>query len=124
MADGVRAGVDKEGNPIYSDGKVRKLFIATDRNIFDDGKLTFGGGSERQNKFWALYASSSTTGERFLNRNIVVNTTDRSGFIDNHAFAQTDSYRYQVTTFVTAAPELEDERLAQVQHILESLTFW
>jgi hypothetical protein len=48
----------------------------------------------------------------------------RNGSLESHAFAQTDSYRYQVTTFVTADPELEDERLAQVQHILESLTFW
>ena len=48
----------------------------------------------------------------------------RNGNLESHAFAQTDSYRYQVTTFVAADPELEDERLAQVQHILESLTFW
>jgi hypothetical protein len=48
----------------------------------------------------------------------------RNGGLESHAFVQTDSYRYQVTTFVTADPDLEDERLAQVQQILASLTFW
>jgi hypothetical protein len=43
--------------------------------------------------------------------------------LESHTFAQTDSYRYQVTTFVTADPDLEEERLAQVQQILASLTF-
>ena len=48
----------------------------------------------------------------------------RNGSLESHAFAQTDSYRYQVTTFVTANPGLEEERLSQVQQILASLTFW
>jgi hypothetical protein len=43
--------------------------------------------------------------------------------LESHTFVQTDSYRYQVTTFVTADPDLEEERLAQVQQILASLTF-
>jgi hypothetical protein len=48
----------------------------------------------------------------------------RNGGLESHALVQTDSYRYQVTTFVTADPDLEEERLAQVRQILASLTFW
>jgi hypothetical protein len=43
--------------------------------------------------------------------------------LESHTFAQTGSNRYQVTTFVTADPDLVEERLAQVQQILASLTF-
>ena len=48
----------------------------------------------------------------------------RDGGLESHAFVQTDSFRYQVTTFVTADPDLEKERLAQVRQILANLTFW
>jgi hypothetical protein len=47
----------------------------------------------------------------------------RNSGLESHIFAQTDSYRFQVTAFVTADPDLEQERLAQVQEILDSLTF-
>jgi len=47
----------------------------------------------------------------------------RNGSLESHAFVQTDSYRYQVTTFVAASPDLVEERLTQVQQILASLTF-
>jgi hypothetical protein len=47
----------------------------------------------------------------------------RSSGLESHIFAQTNSYRFQVTGFVTADPDLEQERLAQVQEILDSLTF-
>ncbi len=47
----------------------------------------------------------------------------RSSGLESHIFAQTDSYRFQVTAFVTADPDLEQERIAQVQEILDSLTF-
>ncbi len=48
----------------------------------------------------------------------------RNGGLESHTFVQTDSYRYQVTTFVTADQDLEEKRLAQVQEILANLTFW
>ena len=70
LSGGVESGQDLDGNPVYSDGRVRKLFLAADRNIYDDAKLTFGGGSEHNNKFWSLYASKSITGRRYLGQTI------------------------------------------------------
>ena len=92
LADGVVAGQDEAGNPIYSDGKVRKLFIAADRNVYADGKVTFGGGSEHEDKFWSLYASKSTTGKRYLGQSIDIQEMIESGVIDNHQYTQVDTW--------------------------------
>ena len=93
LADGILAGEDIEGNPIYSDGKVRKLFIAADQNVFDDGKLTFGGGGERRDRFWSVYASKAMTGERYLGDTVAIETRVTSGETDDyHRWIQTDTW--------------------------------
>ncbi|NND44824.1 MAG: tandem-95 repeat protein [Xanthomonadales bacterium] len=90
LSGGVEAGTDADGNPIYSDGRVRKLFLAADRNVYDDGKISFGGGSERNNRFWSLYGSLATTGERFIGQSIMMQDRLVTGVIDNHAFSRLD----------------------------------
>jgi len=93
LADGVLAGKDSESNQTYSDGKVRKLFIAADRNVFDDGKLTLGGGGERRDRFWSLYASKAMTGERYLGSTIEIETRVTSGETDDyHQWIQTETW--------------------------------
>ncbi|MDX1459473.1 MAG: Ig-like domain-containing protein [Xanthomonadales bacterium] len=91
LADGVEAGVNQHGETVFSDGKVRKLFLAGDRNEWDDRKLTFGGGSERDNRFWSLYGSIATTGERFIGQQIDAEDLLVTGMIGNHAFSRVDT---------------------------------
>lgn len=91
LSRGVEAGKDASGNTVYSDGRVNKLFVAGDRNIFDDGKVTAGFGSEHNNKFWAIYASRATTGERVLGQQIMFQDMLVTGIVDNHAFSRTDT---------------------------------
>lgn len=91
LSGGVQAGQDEDGNPVYSDGKVRKFFMAADRNRYDDGKLSLGFGGERENRFWSLYGSRSTSGERYIGQNIVRTDQLVTGIIDNHAFSRTDT---------------------------------
>jgi outer membrane protein OmpA-like peptidoglycan-associated protein/tetratricopeptide (TPR) repeat protein len=98
LADGVLAGKDLAGEPVYSDGKVRKLFVAADQNIFEDAKVTVGGGSELEERFWALYASKSITGERLLSRSLQHD--------ESRAYRTSDNHRIIDTTTVTTTTEL------------------
>ncbi len=91
LSNGVQDGVDAAGNPVYSDGTVRKLFLAADQNEFDDAKVSFGFGSERNNRFWSLYGSKSITGDRYLGQSIVLQDQVVSGIINNHPFTRTDT---------------------------------
>jgi len=50
LSGGVQNGLDRDGNPVYADGKVRKFFLAADRNRYDDGKFSIGFGSEKNNR--------------------------------------------------------------------------
>jgi outer membrane protein OmpA-like peptidoglycan-associated protein/tetratricopeptide (TPR) repeat protein len=74
-----------------ADGKVRKLFIAADQNVYSDGKLTFGGGSEHEDRFWSLYGSKSITGERAIDQSSNTETFVQESFFDNHVIIQTDT---------------------------------
>jgi outer membrane protein OmpA-like peptidoglycan-associated protein len=47
-----------------ADDGVRKSFIAWDQNQWRDGKLTLGGGYEREKWFATAYASGALTGKR------------------------------------------------------------
>jgi len=102
LSGGVESGKDADGNPIYSDGRVRKLFLAADRNIYDDGKISFGGGSERNNRFWSLYGSLATTGERHIGQSIDLSEILVTGVMDNHPFSRLDIL--QTTTEFYAHP--------------------
>jgi hypothetical protein len=87
-----KSGKDIYGETIYLDGRVRKLFLATDWNVYGDGKLTLGGGGERQDRFWSAYASKSITGERLLYSDSSSIGNETSGItIDLHPWRQTDT---------------------------------
>jgi hypothetical protein len=87
-----RSGKDIDGETIYFDGRVRKLFLATDWNIYGDGKLTLGGGGERLDGFWSAYASKSITGERLLDSDVSRFESVSSGTtIDLHPWTLTDT---------------------------------
>lgn len=90
LADGAATAQGADGQTVYLDGKVRKLFIAVDQNEFDDRKVTFGGGSEVDNRFWSIYGMSSITGTRNLGQSVSSNTVLIPGFVGNHASLQTD----------------------------------
>lgn len=47
-----------------ADAGVRKAFVAYDQNRYRDGKLTLGGGYERENWFASGYAAGALTGRR------------------------------------------------------------
>jgi outer membrane protein OmpA-like peptidoglycan-associated protein len=90
LADGVAAGQDESGRTVFTDGKVRKLFMAADQNRFDDRKISFGGGSESEHLFWSLYGSAATTDERFLGRTREFEELLFEGVMNNHAWTRTD----------------------------------
>lgn len=91
LSNGVQAGLDEQGQPVYSDGTVRKLFLAADRNRYDDAKLSLGFGSEKNNRFWSVYGSKSITGERFIGQNISYQEQVVNGLVNNHTFTRTDT---------------------------------
>jgi outer membrane protein OmpA-like peptidoglycan-associated protein len=91
LSGGVQDGVDAAGNPVFTDGKIRKLFIAADQNEFDDAKVSLGFGSERNNRFWSVYGSKSITGDRYLGQSVVLTNQVVTGIINNHPFTRTDT---------------------------------
>lgn len=92
LSGGVEAGIGEDGKPVYSDGRVYKGFLAADRNVFDDSKMSMGFGSERKDNFWSLYASKSTSGERYMGQVVDFQEMVVTGVIDNHAFSRTDTW--------------------------------
>ncbi len=92
LTDKSEAGVGPDGQPVYKDGRVRKFFLAVDRNEHHDGKISFGTGSEREDQFWSLYASRSITSERYVGQTVDFSQTTFSGIMNNHAWTRTDSW--------------------------------
>lgn len=77
--------------PIYTDGRVAKLFVAADQNQLDDRKLTFGAGYEYRNWFFAGYGMSALSSERLVNRVIDLNEVTVTGAIDGRGFTRVDT---------------------------------
>ena len=77
--------------PVYTDGRVAKLFLAGDQNQFDDRKLTFGGGYEYQNWFFSGYGMTALTDERLVNRVVDLDEQLVSGVIDGRGFSRIDT---------------------------------
>lgn len=102
LHDGVSVAVDEQGNPVYKSGRVMKAFVAADQNEFDDRKLTFGGGMEKENLFWSFYGSRSISGRRDISTSITAIDRVVTGVIDNHTFTRTDTL--QTITDVYAHP--------------------
>ncbi len=77
--------------PVYTDGRVAKLFLAADQNQFDDRKLTFGAGYEYQDWFFAGYGMTALSSERLVNRVIDIDERLVTGTIDGRDFTRTDT---------------------------------
>lgn len=77
--------------PVYTDGRVAKLFLAADQNQFDDRKLTFGAGYEYRDWFFAGYGMTALTDERLVNRAVDLDEQLVSGVIDGRGFSRIDT---------------------------------
>lgn len=82
---------DGPDGPVYTDGRVAKLFIAADQNQFDDRKLTFGAGYEYQNWFFAGYGMTALSSERLVNRAIDIDERLVTGTVDGRGFTRVDT---------------------------------
>jgi outer membrane protein OmpA-like peptidoglycan-associated protein len=77
--------------PVYTDGRVGKLFLAADQNQFDDRKLTFGAGYEYRDWFFAGYGMTALSSERLVNRVIDIDERLVTGTIDGRGFTRIDT---------------------------------
>lgn len=92
LLNGVSAGEDENGNPIYKDGMVLKSFVAVDQgDISDHRKLSFGGGLEKENYFLSLYGSAGLSDEVLVNSFTATDFQVVSGAIDGRGFTRTDT---------------------------------
>jgi outer membrane protein OmpA-like peptidoglycan-associated protein len=82
---------DGPDGPVYTDGRVAKLFMAADQNQFDDRKLTLGAGYEYQNWFFAGYGMTALTSERMVNRVVDIDEQLVTGTIDGRGFSRIDT---------------------------------
>ncbi|AKS41471.1 Ig-like domain-containing protein [Wenzhouxiangella marina] len=82
------AGLD---GPVYTDGRVAKLFLAADENQLDDRKLSFGGGFENEDWFFSLYGMTALSDERRVNRAIELEDVLVQGTIDGRGFTRIDT---------------------------------
>ncbi len=86
-------GTQEEGadGPVYTDGRIAKLFLAADQNQFDDRKLTFGGGYEYQDWFLGLYGMRAISSERLVNRAIDFDELVVTGQLGGRGFTRIDT---------------------------------
>ncbi|MEE4295566.1 MAG: Ig-like domain-containing protein, partial [Wenzhouxiangella sp.] len=76
--------------PVYTDGRIAKLFVAADQNQFDDRKLTLGAGYEREDWFISVYGMQSLTDERLVNRAVDLSNVSVRGELDGRGFTRID----------------------------------
>jgi outer membrane protein OmpA-like peptidoglycan-associated protein len=77
--------------PVYTDGRVAKLFLAADQNQYDDRKLTFGAGYEYRDWFFGGYGMTALTSERLVNRVVDLDERMVTGTIDGRGFTRIDT---------------------------------
>lgn len=77
--------------PVYTDGRIAKLFVAADRNQLDDRKLTFGGGYEYRDWFFSGYGMTALSDERRVNRAIDLDEVLVEGEINGRGFSRIDT---------------------------------
>ncbi len=77
--------------PVYTDGRVAKLFIAADENQLDDRKLTLGAGYEYRDWFYSLYGMRALSDERRVNRAIELEDVLVTGTLDGRDFTRIDT---------------------------------
>ena len=78
------------GGPVYTDGRVAKLFIAADQNQHDDRKLSLGAGYEYEDWFLGVYGMRALTGKRLVNRAVDLNDVLVRGELDGRGFTRID----------------------------------
>ncbi|NDY96630.1 OmpA family protein [Wenzhouxiangella limi] len=76
--------------PVYTDGRVAKLFVAADQNQHDDRKLTLGAGYEYEDWFMSLYGMRALTDERLVNRAVDLSEITVRGELDGRGFTRID----------------------------------
>ncbi|MFW5815421.1 MAG: Ig-like domain-containing protein [Wenzhouxiangella sp.] len=76
--------------PVYTDGRVAKLFVAADQNQHDDRKLTLGAGYEHEDWFMSLYGMGALTDERLVNRAVDLSEITVRGELDGRGFTRID----------------------------------
>lgn len=92
LLNGVSAGEDENGNPIYRDGTILKTFVAVDQGeISDHRKLTFGGGFEKENFFGSIYGVAGLSGEELVNTIIDNDIAFVNGTLNGRGFSRTDT---------------------------------
>ncbi|TVS12499.1 MAG: OmpA family protein [Wenzhouxiangella sp.] len=86
------SGTSEQGpdGPVYTDGRVAKLFMAADQNQNDDRKLTFGIGYERRDWFIGTYGMRALSDERLVNRAVDLSDVMVRGQIDGRDFTRID----------------------------------
>ena len=86
------SGTSESGpdGPVYTDGRVAKLFIAADQNQHDDRKLTLGLGYEHQDRFLGIYGMRALTDERLVNRAVDLSDVLVRGEIGGRGFSRLD----------------------------------
>ncbi len=85
--------------PVYTDGRVAKLFLAADQNQLDDRKLTFGAGYEYQNWFFAGYGMTALSSERLVSQTIDIDERLVTGTVDGRGFTRTDTIETIIDLF-------------------------
>ena len=86
------SGTSEQGpdGPVYTDGRVAKLFMAADQNQNDDRKFTFGLGYERRDWFIGAYGMRALSDERLINRAVDLSDVLVRGQIDGRDFTRID----------------------------------
>lgn len=90
---------DTPDGPVYTSGRVAKLFIAADQNQLDDRKLTIGGGYEHEDLFFSVYGMTALTDERRVNQAIEVEDLLVEGSVDGRDFTRIDTLERVIDTF-------------------------
>ncbi len=100
LMNGTQVGEDENGDPLYGDGMVAKIFVAVDQaEVSDHRKLTFGGGIEKESAFLSLYGMAGLTDERLVNTTFSSNDVLVSGTLNGRGFTRTDTINSTVQVF-------------------------
>jgi outer membrane protein OmpA-like peptidoglycan-associated protein len=78
---------------------VAKVFVAVDRNRFDDEKATLGVGMEREHWFGSVSASAALSDERLVGSDLGVQNTVLTGTDNGRPYQQTRTIETLVETF-------------------------
>ncbi len=78
---------------------VAKVFVAADRNRFEDEKVTLGFGLERERWFGSISLSAATSDERLIGSDLDIDTNLLTGTEAGRPFEQTQTIETLIETF-------------------------